>query len=69
MEHGPRLVLALKRLSVEQIDAQGRWGKGPLREARRIRLARLLRRFQVAIGTGRARRGITASNRVHPTVA
>jgi hypothetical protein len=32
-------------------------------------LARLLRRFQVAIGTGRARRGITASNRVHPTVA
>jgi hypothetical protein len=50
IEYGPQLVRALKRLSIEQIDGQGRFGKTPLREARQVKRARLLLRLQLAIG-------------------
>jgi hypothetical protein len=49
IEHGPQLVRALKRLSIEQIDGQGRFGKTPLREARRAKRARLSLRLRLAI--------------------
>jgi hypothetical protein len=50
IKHGPRLVLALKDLSVEQLDGGG-WGKAPLREARRVKFARLALRLRLALRT------------------
>jgi hypothetical protein len=41
VQHGPKFVRALRRLSLEQLDAEG-FGKVPLREARRIQVARLI---------------------------
>ncbi len=49
LKYGPDFIRALKRLSTEQVSASGGWGKAPLREARRVQLARLLLRVRSAI--------------------
>jgi hypothetical protein len=51
IKHGPQFVRALKRLSMEQLDPSSGWGKAPLRDARRVKLAWLAIRLRRAIGS------------------
>jgi hypothetical protein len=55
IQHGPKLIRSLRRLSIEQLDTEG-FGKVPLQEVRKVRLTRLIALLKAKLGPTKERR-------------